>query len=257
MAFEAVGSKWDQVSVLAYKNYSSKISGVCSCGGGFSKRAGDILSGNSKPRCFSCSSKDKAASHAARRDLSKLKEKALESGALLLEAECKTENGRLLAVFQCSCGVKVTTHATNLLKEGRWARCGTCSVANRAYRTGPEHPNWNPTTSDEERQRRKDIWRENKEEREWSLAVKAAWSFTCVISGRPSNDLVSHHLYSYARHPEFRGLVGNGVSISRDLHDEFHDLYGRRATTYQQFKEFYELKTGRACPIKDPKESLQ
>ncbi|HEA46427.1 MAG TPA: hypothetical protein ENH99_01460 [Candidatus Pacearchaeota archaeon] len=51
-------------------------------------------------------------------------------------------------------------------------------------------------------------------------------------------NLVAHHILNFAQYPQLRFEVNNGITLSREAHDEFHKMYGKRNNTKEQLKEF-------------------
>ena len=50
--------------------------------------------------------------------------------------------------------------------------------------------------------------------------------------------LQAHHILSFAKFPELRFVVDNGITLSKKMHKEFHNKYGRRNNTKEQIEEF-------------------
>lgn len=63
-------------------------------------------------------------------------------------------------------------------------------------------------------------------------------NYTCEISGQVGGKLSIHHLKSYAKYPELRMIKSNVIVIRKDLHEEFHRVYGRHNFTEENFWEF-------------------
>lgn len=76
----------------------------------------------------------------------------------------------------------------------------------------------------------------------WVMAVKRATNYKCFITGRNTN-LECHHLIGYAYEPT-RFLPENGVPICKEIHQEFHNKYGRGGNVPEQFEEFCREKYG-------------
>ena len=64
-------------------------------------------------------------------------------------------------------------------------------------------------------------------------------SSVCEVTGR-SDNLVIHHLESFNIHPELGATQNNLVCVNREIHDEFHNIYGRGDNTREQWFEFVE-----------------
>lgn len=61
--------------------------------------------------------------------------------------------------------------------------------------------------------------------------------FTCQLTLNSGN-VVVHHLDGYNWCVEKRTDINNGITLSEDMHKEFHRKYGRGNNTKQQFVEF-------------------
>ena len=62
----------------------------------------------------------------------------------------------------------------------------------------------------------------------------------CEFTGCKSNNLVIHHLNGYNWYIEGRMDVDNAVVIDKEVHDVFHNKYGRGDNTKEQWEEFVE-----------------
>lgn len=78
--------------------------------------------------------------------------------------------------------------------------------------------------------------------REWIKKIFQRDNYTCQITGKCGGKLSAHHLYSWNKYPEKRFDINNGITISRLLHKEFHDLYGRGNNTPEQFEDYKKKK---------------
>ena len=61
----------------------------------------------------------------------------------------------------------------------------------------------------------------------------------CEVTGE-SGDLVNHHLDSFNTHPEKGADIDNIVRIKSEIHNDFHNIYGRGNNTREQWNEFVE-----------------
>jgi 5-methylcytosine-specific restriction endonuclease McrA len=51
-------------------------------------------------------------------------------------------------------------------------------------------------------------------------------NYKCVCCGK-KNPLEVHHLYSYDKHKELVYEITNGVTLCKNCHANFHNLYGK------------------------------
>jgi len=102
---------------------------------------------------------------------------------------------------------------------------------------GEKHPRWRKDLTKEERQLNKDR-NYNPKNREFREEVYLRDNNTCCISGRRGGDLVVHRLYNWAKYPELRFDINNGITICKELHQIFHKIYGNHNNTPEQFEEF-------------------
>ena len=83
------------------------------------------------------------------------------------------------------------------------------------------------------------------EYRAWVKAVFERDDYTCQISGERGGQLAAHHLYSFGYYngqfdtPDLRLVVSNGITLSREVHKAFHDQWGRKLNTLEQFQRFH------------------
>lgn len=112
------------------------------------------------------------------------------------------------------------------------------------YHRGENHHCYNPNLTNEDREDS----RQYEEYYEWRNSVFKRDCYTCVISGEKHN-IVAHHLYSYSKYKNLRTDINNGITLSIDIHKEFHKKYGNKNNTLEQFEEFYKEKTGKDFKI--------
>lgn len=72
----------------------------------------------------------------------------------------------------------------------------------------------------------------------WRDAVFARDNFTDQKTGVRGGKLVAHHILNFAKYPELRFAIDNGITLSKESHDEFHKIYGRKNNTAEQLREF-------------------
>lgn len=98
---------------------------------------------------------------------------------------------------------------------------------------GKNAPNWNPNMTDEDR-----TYRDTPEYKNFIAKCMKRDKYICQLSGQVGGKLVVHHLKSYARFPKYRINVDNGITITEELHNEFHGMYGKMNFTEKDFIKF-------------------
>jgi hypothetical protein len=80
--------------------------------------------------------------------------------------------------------------------------------------------------------------RNSLEFRLWREAVFARDNWTCQKTGIRGCEIVAHHIKNFADYPELRFVIDNGITLSKEVHDEFHKIYGKKKNTKGQIDEF-------------------
>ena len=76
------------------------------------------------------------------------------------------------------------------------------------------------------------------EYKDWVRSVLERDNFTCQKSGLRGGDLEVHHINNFSEFPELRFERKNGITLRKEIHLEFHKLYGWKNNTMEQLKEF-------------------
>lgn len=126
------------------------------------------------------------------------------------------------------CGHKWQSTGHNLLK-GKG--CSECAI-NR--RKGEKNCRYNPNITDKERE----TGRNYSDYKEWRTKCFERDNYTCQVTGEKGGRLEVHHLYSYDNNKELRLDINNGVTISKNIHKQFHSIYGYGNNTLEQWEEF-------------------
>lgn len=111
--------------------------------------------------------------------------------------------------------------------------CMRCAILNK---TGENSATWNPNLTREEREFKRDVPENN-------IFIKTVLkrdNETCQITKKTDGILIVHHLNGYHWFKEGRFDPNNGITLSIEIHDLFHIIYGMRNNTFEQFEEFVE-----------------
>lgn len=198
---------------------------ICTCGKEASITTPSLL--KKSALCYQCS-------HAGNRVTQETIQALLDTESATLVRQYLGEDQRTKVVFKCKCGTEVDfswnwINSAASKRKGIKPKCKVCSRREKNLRYGPDHPNWNPSLSEEERAIRVNRYRDA-DFRMWAEAIKARDNYTCAISGIRGVELAAHHIHPWGTHKELRYSVSNGISLDRDIHREFHwDFMGGTA----------------------------
>ena len=136
------------------------------------------------------------------------------------------------ADFRClSCDYTFNVHIGNVINKTKG--CPKCTKLK-----GENHPNWDSTISDKDR-----VYKRGYKFIVWSKAIKDVANYKCDICN-DGGYLESHHLESYAVKKELRYDLDNGVCLCRECHYNFHQDYGYKNSTKEQYLNFKGLQNG-------------
>jgi len=99
-------------------------------------------------------------------------------------------------------------------------RCPKCWFKNNR---GENHGGWNPNLTDEERENDRNC----PENYEWKKAVFDRDDDTCKKCSVRGGKLEAHHILPWARFPELRFEVENGITLCRSCHKRYHKVWGK------------------------------
>lgn len=102
---------------------------------------------------------------------------------------------------------------------------------------GKKNHNWKGGITPENRRVRRGI-----ECRLWRESVFARDNWTCQKTGVKGCRLNAHHIRDFSTYPEGRFAIDNGITLSVEAHQEFHNIYGQSNNTREQMEEFLGLK---------------
>lgn len=80
-------------------------------------------------------------------------------------------------------------------------------------------------------------WREQSKYRGWRQKILKNHGYKCAISGKKEN-LECHHLYGTNKYTDLIYVPENGIVLAKEIHASFHNFYGYRDNTLEQFESF-------------------
>ena len=78
----------------------------------------------------------------------------------------------------------------------------------------------------------------SREYRLWRKAIFERDLFTCQKTGQLGGELEAHHINNFSQFPELRLALDNGITLSKEVHKNFHQIYGKRNNTRAQLEIF-------------------
>lgn len=113
-------------------------------------------------------------------------------------------------------------------------KCFHCSY--KEDRSGDKCTRWNPNLTDEERLER----RKTPEVKKFTDYIMKRDNYTCQLTGDRSSHHNVHHLNGWDKFIDERFDERNTITLSEDIHIEFHKQYGYGDNTKEQFYEFVD-----------------
>lgn len=157
----------------------------------------------------------------------------------LVVLEYAGRNKSNIHTFKCLCDCGNITFADYISLKGRSKRsCGCLALEIIKARCGINHPSWNSSISDEERQSRLIDKRSSVEYKNWRLSIFKRDNFTCLKCNNRSNIINAHHILGYAKFPEHRYDINNGITLCYSCHKKFHSLYGKDGNLKDELHEY-------------------
>jgi hypothetical protein len=138
-------------------------------------------------------------------------------------------------LFRCSCGDEWYTTPERVLLGNHCKKCGY------KHMLGKNNYFYNPNLSDEDRMNTDRRFR-NPLYKKFIKACFERDNYTCQITDKKSTgDIVVHHINGYNWDVKNRVNINNGITLNKDIHKEFHMLYGKGNNTKEQFVEFANM----------------
>lgn len=72
----------------------------------------------------------------------------------------------------------------------------------------------------------------------WQNSVFARDGYTCQKTGTKGCKLAAHHIKNFAQYPELHFTIDNGITLSKESHELFHYIYGKKNNIKEQLTEF-------------------
>jgi len=145
---------------------------------------------------------------------------------------------------KCKCG-NIINVSSNRLMVGDTKSCGCLFTELMKTRRGNRSPVWRHdlTTKERVENMRRNY---NPRVQAWRKRIYERDNYTCQLSGKRGVELCAHHISGWSRSESLRFRTSNGITLCKELHSLFHNLYGRRQNTAKQFSQFCEdYKTGK------------
>ncbi|XOB41238.1 MAG: HNH endonuclease [Candidatus Nealsonbacteria bacterium] len=98
---------------------------------------------------------------------------------------------------------------------------------------GENHPNWKGGTTSQNEKIRKCI-----EYKLWREAVFARDNWTCQRCSKKGSKINVHHIYNFIDYPNLQTVIGNGITLCKKCHTEFHKIYGIKNNTKEETEKF-------------------
>ena len=142
-------------------------------------------------------------------------------------------NGTMIYECKCDCGEIKKIRATSLIG-GVTLSCGCLQRDSAKERCGENHPNYNCNLTDEEREQERDFYGY----KQWVNNVLEREDYTCEKCGKKGGTLNAHHKDGYHWNKERRIDISNGACLCEHCHKEFHNKFGNKYNTEEQYIAF-------------------
>jgi len=151
------------------------------------------------------------------------------------------KNGKTKILCYCNTHNLRFKQSVDLLLLG--VSCEECGLDKKR---GENNCNWNLNKTDEEREKQRNLCDENgMNQRLWSKEILKIHDYKCILcDNKLSSNLRAHHIKPYSIYKDERYLLENGVCMCEMCHDNkyqgsFHNIYGTKNCTEQDFYEYY------------------
>lgn len=228
---DLTGLKFDRITVIRRDGSDSfgraKWLCKCICGNITSVQSGNLITGTTK----SCGCLLNKESVNFKNELNK-------KFGRLKTFELIKNKGKTFYKCKCDCGKECLVWSAHL-RNGHTQSCGCYGIERAATvnkklltgQTGKKSRRYDFSITDEQRGKHR-----GDESKKWSKNILQKYKFTCQKCGVFGKKLHAHHLDSYAKNPDKRLNIDNGVCLCKNCHKEYHSTFGLIAKKEDYYK---------------------
>lgn len=211
-----------------YLNCKVKIPVFCKkCGYEWSTQYGVLLNGHGCPKCAGN----------VKTEFKDLEEiiKNTKLNAIILSKENEYKNSSTKVLLSCNICNESWSTTYSKIKYGYG--CPKCSLIGRS---GKRHYNYNENLTREHREGKR-LGDGSDNQDKWRRKVFKRDKYTCFITGRAGGSLRAHHLDGYNWNENGRFDINNGITLTCEIHNDFHRIYKKGNNTKEQFAEYCKI----------------
>lgn len=210
-----------------YAGNKKKVKCLCNiCKNKWEAQPKHLLSGHGCPKCgYKNSANKRLKSH--EQFIKEFKFNNVHADTIAIQSKYKG----VYTSISCKClidGYEWNATPHNLLNN---RGCPKCKINNFC---GENNPRWNKELNDEDRNKE----RNTPEYKKWRDECFKRDDYTCQITNIKGHRLEVHHIYSYDKYKDLRLDINNGITLSKEIHSQFHSIYGYGNNTKEQWEEF-------------------
>jgi len=222
------GDKYDY-SKFNYIKSTEKVIIICDKHGEFIKTPSEHIAGEGCPYCS-----NESTGNILRRTTEEFINEAIEiHGERFNYDKVEYINSNVDVIITCLKHGDFNQTPTTHLKSVHC--CPKCVIESRI---GENNSRYNHELTKEEREDNRQTF----ENLEWRKNIYEKFDYTCVICDNRGYKINAHHLNGYHWDKENRFNINNGVVLCKDCHILFHQIYGHKHNTKEQFEEFMQLE---------------
>lgn len=142
----------------------------------------------------------------------------------------------------CDCGNQIIV-PTGSLRSKLTQSCGCLKREINSERYGVNGPGWNPELTQEERDRYRLGTPTNKAISAISKEIRKRDGYLCAICNAHHCMLHVHHIEPWAQYKDMRYEKSNLITLCKECHVEFHNLYGTDGDYYDFIEYISEIQS--------------